>query len=927
MGYNIQQKQAIETVDGPVLIIAGPGTGKTYTLVERVMYMIEEKSIDPSSILISTFTNKASFELLDRISIKFNQLDIKKDTNEMMVSNFHGICKELLEENIEYSNLNKGFTLIDDITQSYLINRYLFKFRKIQNISQIINPNKEVDDIKRLVNKIREEAIVERTSSDNVIQTGFEVLSIYEDILKSYNMVDFSGLLFNTFLMLSENDDLRHKLRERINYIMIDEYQDTNPLQEKIIFLLLNENQNICVVGDDDQSLYRFRGATVRNILEFDKKFEDVKVIKLMQNYRSDDSIIKFYTDYIQNDSEIDIDKYRHKKLLFSDKISNEKRVVKILENDEESWIVETFNKVKELVKTKKINSYNEVCMLFGSITNPSATKMISYFKKNGIDVYIPKTNTLLSRPEVLYLIGGFYYIFKDIIDKNIEYKDRDTQNFLDTNYERLFKRIQNKDDVRDYLDRMKKFLSEDKFSLSIEDIYYRLLAYNPFYTFMKDSSKAKNISKYFEIIDSFTFVNRMYQINEKNIATFVKIFFYDFIKFIKDQKIQEHEEEASIPDENSISAMTIHSSKGLEYPVVIVASLWEKVYANRYKNNADKLIEHYYNLKKINNEFEPFEVISNLDFKRKYYTAFSRAKDLLVLSGHNGSFNKVSKDFSVVLDRVENFSIDEINIEPEEKKERFEKQSYSYTRDISKYLKSPIEYYYEEILKFRLPKTKALFYGSIVHESIEYFVKELIKTNLFEESKVSQIVTEIARQKYTEGAFMITQDDINKAIDEVSQSLKDIVEYGVPRFSELSIAYSTDKYMIKGNVDYVFASDAGVNILDFKTGKEPLSMEDPKLIDYHNQINLYSYLFEQTKDEKVDSVSLYFTDQKNEKKLYKFERDIDKTQRIISRINEVIISIENEEFNFPKDYRSPNNLLRFFLDKYHSEITSNISN
>lgn len=926
MGYNIQQKQAIETVDGPVLIIAGPGTGKTYTLVERVMYMIEEKGIDPSSILISTFTNKASFELLDRISIKFNQLDIKKDANEMMVSNFHGICKELLEENIEYSNLNKGFTLIDDITQSYLINRYLFKFRKIQNISQIINPNKEVDDIKRLVNKIREEAIVERTSSDNVIQTGFEVLSTYEDILKSYNMVDFSGLLFNTFLMLSENDDLRHKLRERINYIMIDEYQDTNPVQEKIIFLLLNENNNICVVGDDDQSLYRFRGATVKNILEFDKKFDEVKVIKLMQNYRSDDSIIKFYTDYIQSEESQDMSKYRHKKLLFSDKISNEKRVVKILEDDEESWIVETFNKVRDLVKNNKINSYNEVCLLFGSINNPSATKMISYFQKNGINVYLPKTNTLLSRPEVLYMIGAFYYIFKKNIDKYVQYKDRDTQSFLESNYEKLFKRIQGKEEVRSYLDRMEAFVSEDKFSLTIEDIYYRLFAYDPFYTYMKDSSKAKNLSKYLEIINSFTFVNRMYQINEKNISNFVNLLFYDFIRFIKDQKIQEHEEEAKIPDKNSISAMTIHSSKGMEYPVVVVASLWEQVYINRYKNIADKFIDHYYNTKNINNDFEPYELTSMLDFKRKYYTAFSRAKDLLILSGHNGSFNRISKDFSSIMDNIGEMNIDEMSIELEEKKENKEKKSYSYTRDISKYLKSPIEYYYEEILKFNMPRTKALFYGSIVHESIEYFVKKLIDGAEILEDEISEVVTEIARQKYIEGAFMISLDDITKAVDEVNRTIKEVKEYGDPMFSELSIAFTTDKYMIKGNVDYVYKSQDGINILDFKTGKEPENLKDPKLLDYYNQINLYAYLYENTKGEEINSTSLYFTDISNENKLFKFEKDMDRTNDIIENIDKAILGIENEKFDFPANYKSPNNLLRFFLDKYYSEIVSNIS-
>lgn len=274
MNINVKQEEAINKIDGPVLIIAGPGTGKTYTLVQRVINMVANLNIDPSQIMISTFTNKASFELIDRLSIKFKELNIHKDVNDMMIGNFHSIARRILDEYIDFTPLKRGYIQIDSVEQNYLINRFLPYFRNIDGYAYVINKNREVKDIAKIINKICEDGILDRKSDNQRYNLYFKIVEMYENILMKYNMIDFSHVLFYTYKLLVEYPEIKQSLRKKINYMMIDEYQDTNIIQEKIIFELLNENQNICVVGDDDQSLYRFRGATVKNILEFGKNLK-----------------------------------------------------------------------------------------------------------------------------------------------------------------------------------------------------------------------------------------------------------------------------------------------------------------------------------------------------------------------------------------------------------------------------------------------------------------------------------------------------------------------------------------------------------------------------------------------------------------------------------------------------------------------------
>lgn len=304
---NTEQQKAIKQTDGPVLIIAGPGTGKTFTLVKRAVYLIVEKGVKPENILIATFTEKAAKELITRITNELIKLKITVNVNDLYIGTIHSICLRLIKENMEFTRLKKNYRLMDEFDQKYLIYRNHKKFDNIANIELIadgMSPWERSKQLSFYFNAVSEEMItVEdlRKDKDMAVQVLANAYEIYLNLLKDENAMDFSSIQVIAYNLLKDNVAIRAKIQEQIKYVMIDEYQDTNYVQERLIFLIAENHRNICVVGDDDQGLYRFRGATIRNILEFPSKWEGCVQFNLVDNYRSERDIVSFYNKWMQD--------------------------------------------------------------------------------------------------------------------------------------------------------------------------------------------------------------------------------------------------------------------------------------------------------------------------------------------------------------------------------------------------------------------------------------------------------------------------------------------------------------------------------------------------------------------------------------------------------------------------------------------------
>lgn len=272
---NEAQRSAIETTDGPLLIIAGPGTGKTYTLVKRIVYLITEKSVLPEEIMIATFTEKAAKELITRITNELYSMGISLNLNEMYIGTFHSICLRILKDHLEYTRIKKNYRMLDNFDQQYMVFQRIKRFRSLSHFDAIFEKKKgawrQADEIVKYVNNLAEELVdvdAMRQDSNEQIVAVANIIEQYNCLMEEENLIDFSSIQTEAYKLLVEQPAILEDIQKKIKYVMVDEYQDTNYIQELLVFLIAGKNKNICVVGDDDQGLYRFRGATIRNILE-----------------------------------------------------------------------------------------------------------------------------------------------------------------------------------------------------------------------------------------------------------------------------------------------------------------------------------------------------------------------------------------------------------------------------------------------------------------------------------------------------------------------------------------------------------------------------------------------------------------------------------------------------------------------------------
>ena len=415
---NENQLEAITTTEGPLLIIAGPGTGKTFTLINRALNLIVNKKVDPSRILFATFTEKAAKELITRLSSALSDYNIDFNPDSMYLGTFHSICLNMLKDNIEYTNLKKNFSLKDQFEQQYFIYNNLQEFLSIKDFDEYINHSSywdKCEDIIKILNRLEEELI----DSDKLVNSNNStyifygrLLAKYRELREKYNFLDFSTIQTETYKMLIKFPEVCKKIISNIDYVMIDEYQDTNHIQEKLTLLFGSKYNNICVVGDDDQAIYRFRGATVRNILEFSKHFPNCKQVSLTLNYRSSKDIVNFYNNWMTTtegrDFNFDWDKYRYPKKIIPAKHDKNKSstVIQCSADQENDIYYKILQMINELKNTGKINNYNQIAFLFKSVKNESVISLAYFLEKNGVPVYSPRSNMFFDREEIMFLIG-----------------------------------------------------------------------------------------------------------------------------------------------------------------------------------------------------------------------------------------------------------------------------------------------------------------------------------------------------------------------------------------------------------------------------------------------------------------------------------------------------------------------------------------
>ena len=342
---NPEQRRAVRTVDGPLLILAGAGTGKTRVITSRVAYMIS-RGIRPQNILAVTFTNKAAREMKERVRSlvpKRRLVDEDGQAEKPTICTFHSLCVRILRRHITKLGYKKNFVIYDEAEQLGVVRRIL---SHISLGSKKPDPYAVLSLISRWRNTNSDELIAE---DQDLAALAKHLISTYQQMLKASNAVDFDDLILLVLRLFAEHPGALDECRERYRYIMVDEYQDTNNSQFELVHSLAGEHRNFCVVGDDDQSIYGWRGAEVANLLDLDKYFPDVQVVKLEQNYRSTNSILEAANAVIKNNVQ------RRAKKLWSDKGAGEPIMLWEFRDDEEEAqaLVEEINYNRSIKKVK----------------------------------------------------------------------------------------------------------------------------------------------------------------------------------------------------------------------------------------------------------------------------------------------------------------------------------------------------------------------------------------------------------------------------------------------------------------------------------------------------------------------------------------------------------------------------------------------
>ena len=366
MGINLnsEQNKAVRHINGPVLILAGAGSGKTATMTHRMAYMIEQ-GVDPRSILAVTFTNKAAAEMRSRVE------GLVGDVHGMWIMTFHAMCLRMLRFSPERLGYKAGFTVYDETDRKTLVKRIC---KELEVDEKTSSPSMIISVISKC--KEREEYpddFLANSSGLPYEKKIYEVYRRYTDELMAANAMDFDDLLWNGVKLLEQNPDILEYYAKRFRYIMVDEYQDTNYLQYKLIKMLASVHGNLCVVGDDDQCIYQWRGADIRNILDFESDFGDVFTIRLEQNYRSDGNILKLANSVIKNN------RARKQKALWTEKSDGEKITYKRLDDEKQEarWIASEI----ERLKADEGYSYKDFAILYRkNAQSRSFEENFSYF-------------------------------------------------------------------------------------------------------------------------------------------------------------------------------------------------------------------------------------------------------------------------------------------------------------------------------------------------------------------------------------------------------------------------------------------------------------------------------------------------------------------------------------------------------------------
>lgn len=570
---NPMQKKAVLATEGPVLVLAGAGSGKTRVLTHRFAYLVEEKGISPYNILAITFTNKAAREMKERIEGLLGDY-----CRGLWVSTFHSACVRILRMEIDKLGFEKNFVIYDTADQQVVIKECL---KELNLDEETFQPRMALGAIGKAKDKLIGPADYTSEFGDDFANKKIsELYKMYQDKLRGNNALDFDDLIMKTVQLFQTNPMILHYYQNKFKYILVDEFQDTNMAQYALVGLLAREHGNLCVVGDDDQSIYGWRGADIRNILGFEGDFPDARVIKLEQNYRSTKNILDAANMVVANNES------RKAKELWTDNQNGE--IIQYYqgnnEYDEADFIASTIGRLSY----EENRPYLHFAVLYR--TNAQSRVIEEMLMKSSIPYKIYSGTRFYDRKEIKDILAYLRTIENPVDDvsvkrivnvpkrgigaKSIERFEK----YADENGENFFTALLNVNEIQEQSGKVKS--QTNKFTNLIMSLRERRNE-------MTVTSIVEKIYEDSEYIDTLRLENKVEaDARIENLEEFLSLT-KDFDENAEERTLEEFLARTSLEttmDENedeinTVSLMTLHSAKGLEFPVVFISGMEEGVF------------------------------------------------------------------------------------------------------------------------------------------------------------------------------------------------------------------------------------------------------------------------------------------------------------------------------------------------------------
>lgn len=604
---NEEQYEAATTIDGPILILAGAGSGKTRTITHRIAHMIMDLSIKSYEILAITFTNKAASEMKERVRSLIGEI-----ADYMWISTFHSLCVRILRREIEKLGYTKSFTIYDSYDQKTLV-------KQCMELLQVNSKNIEINEIIGKISKYKNDFIspkeAVKSSSNYREEIIAKVYELYEKKLRENNSLDFDNLIFKTIELLEKYPEVLEFYQSKFKYIMVDEYQDTNYVQYRLIRLFAIKNQNICVVGDDDQCIYQWRGADINNILDFEKDYKNTKVIKLEKNYRSKGNILSVANQIITNNFK------RKDKILKTTNPDGDKiKLFKAGDSKEEAMFVaneisriinETEYEYKDFVVLYRTNAQSRLFEeIFVQANMPyKLFGGVRFYERKEIKDIMSYLKVVINRDDEVSLRRIINEPKRSIgdttVDKLLDYAVSMSISLFDTleccnEINSITARATNS--IKGFVDIICGL--REKLSLRPSEFIKVVLEETGYLKMLKESkeleakTRIENLEELVSAATNFENINNGTTIEE----------FIESTTLVSD--VDKYEETSQ-----AVTLMTLHSSKGLEFPIVYIVGMENGLFPSN----------------------KCFEDSSEMEESRRLcYVGITRAKDKLYLTYAN---------------------------------------------------------------------------------------------------------------------------------------------------------------------------------------------------------------------------------------------------------------------------------------------------